>query len=212
LRRITLVFALISCISGCDGSNGGGGSDVGLDGVPDEVLAAGVAVVGGVLVVREFLNRRAEAAEQQRLNSDPPVARRTFAGPRQFRPSDFEVYGIVAFSAAPTTANFSRFMMICEAFMQGISPVSAEAPVTSSFALTVWPLVEEVSDEQIGSRLREACTEATNLYDANASREVIDDAIQLGQPMQGRGPFLIAWNSGDQLSTETRQVALLDMS
>ncbi|WP_322890531.1 MULTISPECIES: hypothetical protein [unclassified Yoonia] len=201
---MTLLAAAV--VSACDGGNsdGGGGGEAG--------ALLGAFVVGGVLALGELETRRQQAGIDQLGDSGAMIARRVFAGPSQFNPANFDVYGVVAFPSAPTSANRSRFVMICEAFMQGISPVSETDSARANLALTVWPVQKEITDQQIGFRLTEACTNATDLYDAKTSRDVIDAANRSGQNVDGRGPFLIAWSPGAQFTNEARYIAFIDMS
>jgi hypothetical protein len=198
--------AVVAAIGAGSGSGGGGsGGDAGGG-------LIGPVVVAGILALSNLEQIQSGSAGDPTTKSNPIEARRVISGSTQHDAQGFDVYGVVAFPEAPTSATYPRYAMICEAFMQGLSPVDDAATGASNIALTVWPVIQDTTDESIGFRLQEACDNATNLYDASYSREVISSANRSGQSVSGKGPFLIAWSPGGRLPSGAPNLAFLDMS
>lgn len=202
-----VLIGALAAVAAIGAGSGGGGSGGDASGA-----LIGPVVVAGISALSNLEQIQSRSPGDSTTKSAPIEARRVISGPTQHAAQGFDVYGVVAFPEAPTSATYPRYAMICEAFMQGLSPVDDAATGASNIALTVWPVIQDITDESIGFRLQEACDNATNLYDASYSREVISSANRSGQSVSGKGPFLVAWSPGGRLPSGASNLAVLDMS
>lgn len=184
-----LFAAALVVTTGCgpNGSSGGGAS-----------YGAGDMLLFGVVVGATFLGPMIAEESASPVRSERAVrTTRMFGGRGQFDPASFSSYGVVAFPTDVNRRNVERYGAFCEAFVDGLDPIDRDSPPPSKQAITVWPVVNTVTDNIYEDEIRETCSRAMQDYDIVEARQVINLAIERGRQLEGRkGPFLIATYPG----------------
>jgi hypothetical protein len=138
---------------------------------------------------------------------------RIFAGPGQYPPRQFKAYGIVAFKTRPTAADRSRYDAICDAYVSGLLHyTSVKAPLQQQM-VTVWPVDTPALAEKINREARDkVCADAVPNYGLALAQEAIDAAKKSKAPLDGDGPFLLAWSPGAKQGQADALVLVSDMT
>jgi hypothetical protein len=149
-------------------------------------------------------NRRAAPSDQELV----PV--RAYLRSVEIPPASIGAYGIVAFRAKPTTANRSRLLMACAAYVASIPPqksIPSSVPVSDQM-LTIWPLDDPSSPEAA----KDDCNFAIDHYDLYGADTAIADAAKQGAKFGADGPFLIGWSPANTRGDADKLVLVVDMS
>ena len=177
---------------------------------------------GGITkyLVRNVLSP-SPASPIMHLTVSAPRVSRLFAGPRQYPPSEFAAYGILAFQAGVTSHSRDRYFAICEGF--GAHFLAAPYLETRGTPLaqqmpTIWPLNDEVLAtllNRVGPvPLTGHCSQIIDAIDVATSLTAIDNA-KLADPrmrLDDDGPYMIAWSSPSAVGQENVPVLVLDFS
>lgn len=203
--RRSLAAGLAMLVASCGSGGGEGTGSGGSFDIDDDTLGmvAGVGLVAYIIFSDVLSPSTTEG---------PVQATRLFSGRGQFDPAAFATYGIVAFPSGPTSDDASRFRLFCEVFVGNLDPIEDGANPPSRQAVTVWPVLSTVTEDDYNLSLAEGCTRATQEYDATESRRVISAANAAGSDLSGRGPFFIAWSLGETYGTQRGQRLIYDMS
>lgn len=142
-------------------------------------------------------------------------ATRVFAGPDQFPPEDFRIYGVVAFTARATgQAGIARHIAICRAWAAVLPSAEidgAELPPREWQMATVWPtLSNEVADKLNGDL--SPCEEAVSNYGLVQALKALRSAEASGFEVDGRGPYLLAWSPPSSIGRPQAVVLVFDLS
>lgn len=196
----------------------------------------------------DYLNRYAGALSRQPLAvlvaaerdvaSHEMKASRLFASPRLYPPTDFAAYGIVAFKARASEADFDRHMMVCNAYLATL-PHAKELNVAKGEQMaTVWPVMDDNLAQNlnyhsyiVADALREpdgidtsavptewfarygyVCTEAIKSYNLTMSERALRAARSTGMVTPGSGPFLLAWSPALHKGRPDALVLSIDLS
>lgn len=140
-------------------------------------------------------------------------ASRVFAGPKQYPPTSFAAYGVVAFPWRATPSTRDRYLMLCHAYVAGL-PHRTELKIPKSFQMaTVWPMeTDEVATKTNRAPRRDVCPPAVDRYGMTISDKAIRDAQLVGADTSGRGPFLLAWSPPDRKGNKDALVLVWDLS
>ncbi len=148
-------------------------------------------------------------------------ASRLFAGPRQYPPSEFAAYGIIAFQAGVTSHSRARYFAICEGFGAHLlaspnletrgTPLAQQMP-------TIWPLNNGPLATLLNNigpvPLTGHCNQIIDAIDVATSLTAIDNA-QLADPrnrFNDDGPYMIAWSPSSAVGQDNVPVLVLDFS
>lgn len=119
-------------------------------------------------------------------------------------------YGIVAFTALPTSVSRDRLNRICEAYTHSL-PRQQSLPRTVALRdqmLTIWPI-----DKPDAPPARaDNCPYLTSHYDLYGGQAAIRDADRQGIDLTGRGPYLIAWSPSQNRGVPDKIVLVYDLS
>lgn len=138
---------------------------------------------------------------------------RIFAGPGQYPPRQFKAYGIVAFKTRPTAVDRPRYDMICDAYVSGLLHyTSVKAPLQQQM-VTVWPVDTPALANKINREARDkVCADAVPNYGLVLAQEAIEAAKRSKAPLDGDGPFLLAWSPGVKQGQADALVLVSDMT
>ena len=138
---------------------------------------------------------------------------RMFAGPQQYPPDQFKAYGIVAFSARPTTNDTSHYSMICEAYVSALDHFTLINAPRSEQMVTVWPIENVQWADRINAERRDkVCRDAVPHYELDIALDAIRAARRRNAVLDGQGPFLLAWSPGSAKGQPDALVLISDMS
>jgi hypothetical protein len=148
--------------------------------------------------------RRATPGDQQLV----PV--RAYLKSSEIPPASIGAYGIVAFRAKPTSANRSRLLMACAAYVASIPPQKSvpDSVSVSDEMLTIWPLDDPSSPDAA----KDDCNFAIDHYDLYGGDSAIADAERQGAKLGADGPFLIGWSPANSRGVADKLVLVVDMS
>jgi len=119
-------------------------------------------------------------------------------------------YGIVAFTALPTSESKDRLNRVCEAYTHSL-PRQQSLPRTVALRdqmLTIWP----IDDPNASAALADNCAYLTSHYDLYGGQAAIRDAGRQGINLSGRGPYLIAWSPSQNRGVPDKIVLVYDLS
>lgn len=138
---------------------------------------------------------------------------RMFAGPSQYPPKTFKAYGIVAFPSRPTSDDFARYEMICDAYVAGLLHyTSVKVPVKEQM-VTVWPIETAQLADEINRKRRDlVCIDAVPKYGLALAQDAIASARRQKAVLDGQGPFLLGWAPGAAKDQSDALVLVADMS
>ncbi len=115
---------------------------------------------------------------------------RLFAGPKQYPPTSFAAYGIVAFPSRAARADVERYQMICEAYATTLPHFKEVGTLPAQQMVTVWPIDDEAEAQRLNAEPREdRCQEAVLHYGLLVPLQAIKDANQSNATIKGRGPL-----------------------
>ena len=144
---------------------------------------------------------------------EPPQPSRIFAGPTQYPPRAFAAYGIVAFTSRAVSDDFSRHVMICNAYVTGLLHFSETQAPQKSQMVTVWPIATNNEANQINTLPRDnLCSDAVRHYGLATSLEAIASARLNHVTLDGTGPFLLAWSPAEEKGKPDALVLVSDLS
>jgi hypothetical protein len=135
---------------------------------------------------------------------------RAFLRAADIPPPDVGAYGVVALKARATSASSARLNMLCHAYLSSL-PAQQDLPASISISqqmVTIWP----VQDPAAVGQGQKDCAVLLDHYDLYAGQSAIRDAQSQGQPMGGRGPFLIGWSPSSSRHIPDAVVLVIDMS
>ena len=147
-------------------------------------------------------------------------ASRLFATSRQYPPTGFAAYGIIAFRSGVTSDSRDRYFAICEGF--GASLLAAlvlddTVPLNQQMA-TIWPL----NDRLLANRLNRIgsvplinyCQNIIDKIDVASSLIAIARATAADprKSFDDRGPYLIAWSPSSAVGQVNVPILVLDLS
>lgn len=119
-------------------------------------------------------------------------------------------YGIVAFTALPTSESRDRLNKVCEAYTHSL-PRQQSLPRTVALRdqmLTIWP----IDDPNASLAQADNCAYLTSHYDLYGGQAAIRDARRQGLNLSGRGPYLIAWSPSQNRGVPDKIVLVYDLS
>jgi hypothetical protein len=134
------------------------------------------------------------------LNTFAIVTTRAFAGPTQYSPNEFKIFGILAFRSRAASYDRPMHEFACEGYLNVIEHIYEHKGLPASQqAITVWPMESDAVAGELNRATRSAslCNLAIDKYGLIAGREAISEAETKQPKIVGRkGPFLIAWSPG----------------
>ena len=141
---------------------------------------------------------------------------RLFGAHKQYPPTGFSAYAIVAFSSGPTQDSVSRYKAICEGYLNTLTAskeyVDENVPLSDLLA-TIWPLTASVMADRLNAKhaLRNAaCGDIVQNIDFRISKEAIRRAeTHLDEEFTGDGPYLLAWTPGQRYNDASDDVPVL---
>jgi hypothetical protein len=151
-----------------------------------------------------------KARAKARSSDQQLVPVRAYLRSTEIPPASIGAYGIVAFRAKPTSANRSRLLMTCAAFVTSIPPQKSvpDSVSVSDEMLTIWPLDDPSSPEAA----KDDCDFAIDHYDLYSADSAIGDAEKQGAKFGADGPFLIGWSPATARGAPDNLVLVVDMS
>lgn len=147
--------------------------------------------------------------------SSSPQPTRRFSAARDFPPSEYRGYGIVAFKSLATDYDILRHNVICEAYVSSLGASSDSARALNEQFVTIWPLASGNIASSLNSlrgRPSDVCGVAIEHYDLQTSANAILQAKKAGFDDQGVGPFLLGWLPGDGFGKGDALILVLDLS
>jgi hypothetical protein len=144
----------------------------------------------------------------------PTLPTRAFAGPKQYPPSRFAAYGIVAFTSRAVPDDFPRYQMICEAYVASLPSYSEVSTPIEEQMVTVWP----IETDRTANRLNkmppsdQICKSAVRSYGLTTAKNAIDDARRSRAVLDGVGPFLLAWSPSGEKGKPNALVLVSNLS
>jgi hypothetical protein len=148
-------------------------------------------------------------------------ASRAFAGPRQYPPTQFEAYGIIAFQALPfDTDETNRYVNICRGYLAAVPRAKIlldQGIPLSKQMITVWPLDNARLSGELNNTNQDPslmCRKAVFAIDIASSRNAILNArlTKPGKSFDGRGPYVIAWSPAQSFGKPNAAVLVLNLS
>jgi hypothetical protein len=151
-----------------------------------------------------------KAKAKARSSNQQLVPVRAYLRSTEIPPASIGAYGIVAFRAKPTSANRSRLLMTCAAFVTSIPPQKSvpDSVSVNDEMLTIWPLDDPSSPEAA----KDDCDFAIDHYDLYSADSAIGDAEKQGAKFGADGPFLIGWSPATARGAPDNLVLVVDMS
>ncbi|MEO0989938.1 MAG: hypothetical protein AAFX00_03200 [Pseudomonadota bacterium] len=140
-------------------------------------------------------------------------ASRLFAGPGHVPPDSFRAYGVLAFQSLANRDDRDRHLMICEAYVASLPSADLDlAGIDRDKQMaTVWPINSNMLAEPLNQD-RAPCDNAVDHYGLAASLQAIKHAQIAGAPLDGRGPFLLAWSPPQQKGLDDALILTADLS
>ena len=148
-------------------------------------------------------------------------ASRAFAGPRQYPPTQFAAYGIVAFQSLPfDTDETNRYVNICRGYLAAVprakNLLDQGIPLSKQM-VTVWPLDNARLSDKLNITDQDPsliCRKAVLAIDIASSRNAIVNArlTKPGESFDGRGPYVIAWSPAQSFGKPNAAVLILNLS
>ena len=148
-------------------------------------------------------------------------ASRAFAGPRQYPPTQFAAYGIVAFQSLPfDTDETNRYVNICRGYLAAVprakNLLDQGIPLIKQM-VTVWPLDNARLSDKLNITDQDPslmCRKAVLAIDIDSSRNAILNArlTKQGESFDGRGPYVIAWSPAQSFGKPKAAVLVLNLS
>jgi hypothetical protein len=148
-------------------------------------------------------------------------ASRAFAGPRQYPPTQFAAYGIVAFQSLPfDTDETNRYVNICRGYLAAVprakNLLDQGIPLSKQM-VTVWPLDNARLSDKLNITDQDPsliCRKAVLAIDIASSRNAIVNArlTKPGESFDGRGPYVIAWSPAQSFGKPNAAVLVLNLS
>ena len=148
-------------------------------------------------------------------------ASRAFAGPRQYPPTQFAAYGIVAFQSLPfDTDETNRYVNICRGYLAAVprakNLLDQGIPLSKQM-VTVWPLDNARLSDKLNITDQDPsliCRKAVLAIDVASSRNAIVNArlTKPGESFEGRGPYVIAWSPAQSFGKPNAAVLVLNLS
>ena len=148
-------------------------------------------------------------------------ASRAFAGPRQYPPTQFAAYGIVAFQSLPfDTDETNRYVNICRGYLATVprakNLLDQGIPLSKQM-VTVWPLDNARLSDKLNTTDQDPsliCRKAVLAIDIASSRNAIVNArlTKPGESFDGRGPYVIAWSPAQSFGKPNAAVLILNLS
>lgn len=143
----------------------------------------------------------------------PFQAMRVFAGPRQYPPSDFAAYGIVAFKYRATEADIDRHGMFCRAYTAVLPESASQTFPPEEQMVTVWPVDSDVYAAAMNGMPKvDICDAAIKRYGFTSSSKAVIAAKLAGVDVTGRGPFLFAWSASSTTGGKDAPILVSDLS
>jgi hypothetical protein len=138
---------------------------------------------------------------------------RMFAGPKQYPPSKFKAYGIVAFPARPSPDDAPRYKLICDAYVSALPHYTDVRAPFSEQMVTVWPIDTDREATRINRIPRDSvCGPAVPNYGLPIAQHAIQEARMNKAVLDGRGPFLLAWAPGSKKGQPNAPVLVSNLS
>jgi hypothetical protein len=148
-------------------------------------------------------------------------ASRAFAGPREYPPTQFAAYGIVAFQSLPfDTDETNRYINICRGYLAAVprakNLLDQGIPLSKQM-VTVWTLDNARLSGELNSTNQDPslmCRKAVSAIDIVSSRNAILNArlTKPGKSFDGRGPYVIAWSPAQSFGKTNAAVLVLNLS
>ena len=143
------------------------------------------------------------------------VAARLFVGPHgDFPPRRYGAYGIVAFPQRAAASTRARHEAACRAYVTSLPPSGEMTQPIAEQMVTVWPVRnpdEVAAKEHSGSDA--LCKAAVDDYELAAGQDALRNAERAtGRPLDGLGPYLLAWSPSTTVGRPDALVLIADLS
>ena len=140
-------------------------------------------------------------------------ASRLFVAPHDFPLERYGAYGIVAFAALSTPETKDRYTLVCLAYWATLPRSSGLAVPISEQMVTVWP-VDDPTSPMLGNDRERACNYAVEHYDLTTAQTALAEAADANVegPLNGIGPYLLAWSPAQKKGEKDTLVLKLDLS
>jgi hypothetical protein len=154
-------------------------------------------------------------------NTDPPFAEkaahdagkpltpvREYLRSSEIPPPGAGAYGIVILQSKATSANRSKLLMVCHAFVAFFPRSETAAVPISDQMITIWPID---NPDSAGAKADD-CDFVVDHYDLIAAEAAISDAQKQLANFDGEGPYLVGWSPSNSRGVAGKLVLVVDMS